>query len=116
MEFSDFTKLLSADARAKASKRTLEIWHYFYLWIAEKGSADTADDEQFLSYVSERYEFSKTTTAKHLRRMADARLIDGHELRRKMDKLLLMMSNPYWNPMPTRFVRYTLPGKEVSLH
>jgi hypothetical protein len=60
---------------AKLRQQTVEAWHHMYSYVEKHGYADTADDEEFVSYVHERKSLNPASIAAHLRKMADQGLI-----------------------------------------
>jgi DNA-binding MarR family transcriptional regulator len=117
ISFEDFVSRLSADQRAAVSHRTLGVWHRIYIYIEQHGSADTVDDDAFVQSITRDQSMTRTTLARHLRRMSTAGVIEGHVLVRRADHLTNSLCNPY-SPnggLPSRFVRYTLPGQKPTL-
>ena len=115
-DFLTLTKL------AKASESTLRLWHHMYLWVEEKGYADTADTPEFLKYVCSFRSLKVGAINAHLRRMSKSGLLSRHVLRRKLpSELKEELYNPFLSLMtgselpPTSFVRYCLPRQKCSV-
>lgn len=111
---NDFDSLLKHDAALKLSPRTLALWRHIFAYVAEHGYADTTDSEAFIDSVQQQQAISIATIARHLRRMASAGLLQSHTLTRKPGVRSTVVSVMF-GALPTRFVRYTLPGATPSL-
>jgi hypothetical protein len=117
MQPDDFLKLVPATQQAKCQQATLHMWCHIYTYIEQNGSADTLDDD-FLSHVHKLKYLSDAAVGAHLRKMARNGLIKGHVLRvapgqRNSCNILPPIMG---GMLPSQFIRYTLPGKEVPMH
>jgi hypothetical protein len=117
MQIDDFLKLVPAQQKAKSQQATLDMWCHIYTYIEQKGSADTVDDN-FLSHVHKLKYLSTAAIGTHLRKMASNGLIEGHVMRvapgqRNSCNILPPIMG---GMLPSQFIRYTLPGKEVPMH
>jgi hypothetical protein len=103
--------------QAKCQQATLDMWCHIYTYIEQKGSADTVDDE-FLSHVHKLKYLSDAAVGTHLRKMASCGLIEGHVLRVAPGQRNSCNIFPtvMGGMLPSQFIRYTLPGKEVPMH
>lgn len=116
MNYADFLQKI-ADTGNK-SEKTLRLWHHIYVWISEKGYADTADSPEFIDYVTGFRKIGVSSIGKHLKCMSDAGIISRHTLRRRLPKDIREdLLNPVvtlflgGNNLPSTFVRYSLPGQ-----
>jgi hypothetical protein len=114
MKTIDFDTLLQHDTTLRLTPRTLSLWKHIFDYVVEYGYADTTDNEAFIEYVQQQQDISIETIARHLRRMAAARLLQSHVLIRKRGHRSTTIS-VILGSLPTRLVRYTLPGAEPSL-
>jgi hypothetical protein len=117
MQIDEFLKLVPAQQKAKSQQATLDLWCHIYTYIEQNGSADTVDDN-FLSHVHKLKDLSTAAIGTHLRKMAGHGIITGHVMRvapgqRNSCSILPPIMG---GMLPSQFIRYTLPGKEVPMH
>ena len=117
--YPDFIELAKL---SKANESTLRLWHHIYLWVEEKGYADTADTHEFVKYVCAFIPLKVGAIKSHVRRMSQAGILSRHVLRRKLpSELREELYNPIMSLIsgselpPSSFVRYCLPGQKCSL-
>jgi hypothetical protein len=118
MNVTDFLKLVPVAQQAKSLQSTLDLWCHIYTFIEQNGSADTADDEQFLDHVRQQKSLTASAIAGHLRKMASLGLIEAHKLilgKGKRNSFPFGMMPMMGEALPTHIMRYTLPGKEPPL-
>lgn len=99
---------LTEDTRAGLTARSVKIWAFIYSYIERNQYADSLD-EDFVSEVREQFGISPAAISSHLRRMSKKKLLLKWvgTVRPGQIKHSLIIFN---DSLPTRFVRYTLPG------
>lgn len=117
MQLDEFLKLVPASQQAKCQLTTLDMWCHIYTYIEQNGSADTLDDD-FLSHVHKLKYMSDAAVGSHLRKMARNGLLKAHVMRvapgqRNSCNILPPIMG---GMLPSQFIRYTLPGKEIPMH
>mgnify|MGYP005815166893 CR=1 FL=1 len=121
MSYATFLKLVE-DRNKKASESTLRLWYHIYMWVSERGYADTADSPEFVEHVQLFRRIGIATIGRHLRSMSEGGLLSRHNLRRQLSievkQDLLNPLNIFFggsSSLPSSFARYTLVGQPCPL-
>lgn len=118
MESVEIREMLPASLGASLNESTIVLWKRIYAYIQKNGYADAVDNKEFIDHVNELKPISRQTIQMHLRRMTEAGLIAGHEMRIRQTKKdpFASLLGPLFgaNHPPRRFLRYTLRGHNPS--
>jgi hypothetical protein len=124
MRQSTFDRRLPENVRTKVSLGTLSIWRAIHNYIVRHRQTDAfdADLQKALSDSLGKW-ISDSALRRHFKRMVDAGLLEAHGIIVRysdLGKVWLAAGFAYRGggeePPPGRFLRYTLPGQEPSLH